>query len=190
MKALIGLNMKQAKEVAKQELGIKRIGESRFKMILDEGVKKGDFIISGDYLLSPDQDPFSLIDDVEIETIPPATKDIHPEDAHLDHRLSSSDLPRAGDMYHYRSYTGEVVQGEVKSMVCFAECQNPDGTWQTVAYQDLYLKKKGVPKETLLNHLKAYYSNNDYLRAERKVLLKEIQDLKDQKEQLTKSSAG
>ena len=98
--------------------------------------------------------------------------------AHLDPKLSTSDLPRAGDLYHYRSYTGEVVQGEVKSTICFAECQNPDGTWQTVAFQDLYLKKRGVPKETMLNHLNAYYQNNNHLRAEQDKILKELSELK------------
>ena len=78
-----------------------------------------------------------------------------------------------------RSYTGEVVQGEVKSVVCFAECQNPNGTWQTVALQDLHLKKKGVPKETMLNHLTAYYQNNNHLLSERDQLLKEIAELKE-----------
>jgi hypothetical protein len=70
------------------------------------------------------------------------------------------------------------VQGEVKSTICFAECQNPDGTWQTVAFQDLYLKKRGVPKETMLNHLNAYYQNNNNLRSERDQLLKEISELR------------
>ena len=185
MKALIGLNFKQAKEVAKQELGVKRMGDARFQMILDEGVKRGDFVIAGDLIQTPDFDPFSLLEEEE-DLIPeapsnstpePNTKTPHPEVASIDPKLSSSDLPRAGDMYHYRSYTGEVVQGEVMSMICFAECRNPDGTWQTVAYQDLHLKKKGVPRETMLNHLNAYYQNNNHLVAERKRLTSEIADL-------------
>ena len=199
MKALIGLNLKKAKEVAKHELGVKRMGDARFKMILDEGVKRGDFIISGDMIESAG-DPFDFFGIEEIEEQPPVeeeqppvvdqtsydikTQTLHPEVVHLDPRLSSSDLPRPGDMYYYRSYNGEVVQGEVKSTICFAECQNPDGTWQSVAFQDLHLKKKGIPKETMLNHLRAYYQDNAHLRtecnrldSERKKLTNEIEDL-------------
>jgi hypothetical protein len=189
MKAIIGLTLKEAKEVAKQELGVKRMGDARFQMILDEGVRKGELAIVGDMIQEPClEDPFDLLEQAIDETPPPsiATKVIHPEEAHLDPKLSSSDLPRAGDLYHYRNYHGDVVQGEVKSMICFAECQNPDGTWQTVAFQDLYLKKKGVPKETLLNSLKAYYQTNDYLHAEHKRLLKEINQLKDDLNDLKK----
>jgi hypothetical protein len=191
MKALIGLTIKKAKEVAKQELGVKRMGDARFQMILDQGVKSGDFILEGDMIKDPnisEADPLDLdlfgeieVCEAESETPPDpviSTKTLHPEVAHLDPKLSSSDLPRAGDLYHYRSYSGEVVQGEVKSTICFAECQNPDGTWQTVAFQDLYLRDKGIPRETLLNHLNAYYQNNNFLRAERDQLLKEINDLK------------
>lgn len=185
MKVLVGLTLKKAKEVAKQELGVKRMGEARFKMILDQGVKSGDFVIQGDMIVDPSQDdPFDFLEDAvvcEEENPKPtiSTKTPHPEVAHLDPKLSSSDLPRAGDMYHYRSYTGEIVQGEVKSVVCFAECQNPNGTWQTVALQDLHLKKRGVPKETMLNHLTAYYQNNNHLRAERDQILKEINELEE-----------
>ena len=185
MKALIGLTLKKAKEVAKQELGVKRMGDARFKMILDQGIKSGDFILDGDMIKDPNQceaDPLDLFGDAIIEDDESpdpviSTKTVHPEVAHLDPKLSSSDLPRAGDLYHYRSYTGEVVQGEVKSTICFAECQNPDGTWQTVAFQDLYLKKRGVPKETMLNHLNAYYQNNNHLRAEQDKILKELSEL-------------
>lgn len=188
MKALIGLTLKKAKEVAKQELGVKRMGDARFKMILDEGVKKGVFIIEGDMIKDPDQDdPFSFfeeVEEVEQPEVQVSTKTIHPPAAHLDPKLSSSDLPRAGDLYHYRSYTGDVVQGEVKSTICFAECQNPDGTWQSVAFQDLYLKKRGVPKETLLNHLKAFYQDNDHLHSERQRLLKEISQLEEKLSEL------
>tara|TARA_B000000557_G_scaffold259125_1_gene254545 strand:- start:1244 stop:1828 length:585 start_codon:yes stop_codon:yes gene_type:complete len=185
MKALIGLTLKKAKEVAKQELGVKRMGDARFKMILDQGVKSGDFILDGDMIKDPSEDdPLDLFGEVEIEEdVSPdpviSTKTVHPKVAHLDPKLSSSDLPRAGDLYHYRSYSGEVVQGEVKSTICFAECQNPDGTWQTVAFQDLYLKKRGVPRETMLNHLNAYYQNNNKLRSERDQLLKEIRELEE-----------
>ena len=183
MKALIGLTLKKAKEVAKQELGVKRMGEARFKMLLDQGVRAGDFIIDGDMIKDPNQyDPLSFFEEAVVEEIPEptiSTKTTHPKESHIDPKLSSSDLPRAGDLYHYRSYTGEVVQGEVKSVVCFAECQNPNGTWQTVALQDLHLKKKGVPKETMLNHLNAYYQNNNHLLSERDQLLKEIAELKE-----------
>lgn len=191
MKALIGLTLKKAKEVAKQELGVKRMGDARFQMILDQGVKSGDFILEGDMIKDPnisstdplDLDLFGEVEEVEeeVEASPDpviSTKTTHPEVAHLDPKLSSSDLPRAGDLYHYRSYSGEVVQGEVKSAICFAECLNPNGTWQTVAFQDLYLKKRGVPKETMLNHLNAYYQNNNNLRSERDQLLREISELR------------
>lgn len=184
MKALIGLTIKKARERAKQELGVKRMGEARFKMLLDQGVRVGDFIIDGDMIKDPSSisDPLDLFGEVVVEednSPDPviSTKALHPEVAHLDPKLSSSDLPREGDLYHYRSYSGEVVQGEVKSAICFAECQNPDGTWQTVAFQDLHLKKRGVPRETMLNHLNAYYQNNNNLRAERDQLLKEISEL-------------
>ena len=189
MKALVGLTLKKAKQVAKQELGVKRMGDARFKMILDQGVKSGDFVLEGDMIKEPyEADPLDLFGEVEVEVeaeadVAPAisTKSVHPQVAHLDPKLSSSDLPRLGDLYHYRSYTGEVVQGEVKSTICFAECQNPDGTWQTVAFQDLYLKKRGVPKETMINHLNAHYQNNNHLKAERDQLLKEIGELKEAK---------
>jgi hypothetical protein len=186
MKALIGLSIKQAKETAKQELGVKRMGDARFQMILDEGVRKGDFIIDGDMIRDGSVDSFFDFEvmetEVEIEPkidVPPIidSKTPHPSEANLDPKLSSSDLPRAGDMYYYRSYTGDVVQGEVVSVVCFAECQNPDGTWQSVAFQDLHIRGKGIPKETLLNSLRAYYKNNDHLRAEKNQLLKEIEKL-------------
>ncbi len=183
MKALIGLTLKKAKEVAKQELGVKRMGDARFKMILEQGVRVGDFILDGDMIKDPNQeDPLSFFEEAVVEETPEpiiSTKTTHPVVANIDPKLSSSDLPRAGDFYHYRSYTGEVVQGEVKSVVCFAECQNPNGTWQTVALQDLHLKKKGVPKETMLNHLTAYYQNNNHLLSERDRLLKEIAELKE-----------
>jgi len=195
MKALIGLNLKEAKEVAKQELGTKRIGDARFKMILDQGVKNGDFIIEGNMIKGNMikgslADPLGLFEEVVVEETEnhkpvedlksdPLTKTYHPEVVHLDPNLSSSDLPRAGDLYHYRSYSGEIVQGEVKSTICFAECLNPNGTWQSVAFQDLHIKKKGVPKETVINHLNAYYQNNNHLRAERDQLLNEIKEIKE-----------
>ena len=189
MKALIGLTLKKAKDVAKQELGTKRMGDARFKMILDKGIKNGDFIVVGDMIKDPSQDdPFDLIKESlvceasqsdEQAQSNPSTKSLHPEVAHLDPKLSSSDLPRPGDLYHYKSYTGEIVQGEVKSVVCFTECLNPNGTWQAVAFQDLYLKKRGVPKETMLNHLNAFYQNNNHLLGERDRLLKEINQLKE-----------
>jgi hypothetical protein len=196
MKALIGLTIKKAKEVAKQELGVKRMGDARFQMILDQCIKNGDFILDGDMIRNPaEADPLDLFGDVVVwsETSEPdnsepveepisepniPTKTPHPKEVHTDPKLSSSDLPRAGDIYYYRSYTGEVVQGEVVSVVCFAECQNPNGTWQSVTLQDLHLKKKGVPKETMINHLNAYYQNNSHLKAERDQLLKEISELK------------
>jgi hypothetical protein len=189
MKALIGHPVKKAKEIAKRELGVKKMGEARYQMILDEGVKRGDFIINNGMIQAstvesffdfgvPEESQEEFQEDLHEEPQQVATKTLHPEVAHLDPKLSSSDLPRPGDLYHYRSYTGEVVQGEVKSTVCFAECQNPDGTWQTVAFQDLYLRSKGIPKETMLNHLNAYYQNNAHLRAERDALLKEIAQIK------------
>ena len=192
MKALIGLNLKEAKEVAKQELGTKRIGDARFKMILDQGVKNGDFIIEGNMIKGSLADPLGLFECLFEEVVveetenhksvedlksDPLTKTYHPEVVHLDPNLSSSDLPRAGDLYHYRSYSGEIVQGEVKSTICFAECLNPNGTWQSVAFQDVHITKKDVPKETVINHLNAYYQNNNHLKAERDQLLKEISEL-------------
>ncbi len=207
MKSLIGLNLKKAKEVAKQELGVKRMGEARFQMILDEGIKRGDFILEGDTIkgVQAQVDPLNFFEGFdEVEEEPPVveepnyevkTKTIHPPVAHLDPKLSSSDLPRPGDMYYYRSYKGgEIVQGEVKSTICFVECQNSDGTWQSVAFQDLHLKKKGIPKETILDHLRAYYQNNDHLISEckkldteRNKLLNEISDLESKVKELKKT---
>ena len=186
MKALIGHNLKKAKEIAKQELRVKRMGEARFQMILDQGVKNGDFVIEGDLIKEVVEDDLFFDNLIEIEdetedevepTFEVKVKKTHPPEANLDPRLSSSDLPRLGDIFYYRSYTGEVVQGEVKSVVCFAECANPNGTWQTVAYQDLHLKKKGVPKDTMVKHLTAYYSTNNHLDQERKRLINEIAEL-------------
>lgn len=197
MKALIGHTLKQAKEIAKQELGVKRMGEARFKMLLDEGVKKGDFIIEGSNIVPPYEeleDFFNLggqetetevEQETEVEPLIKA-KSSHPEEAHLDPSLSSSDLPRKGDLYHYRSYTGEVVQGEVISSLCFAECQNPNGTWQVVAFQDLYLKKKSVPREGMSNVLSAYYQNNNKLRGETSRLRSEYESLNSKIEELKK----
>ncbi len=186
MKSLIGMTLKAAKEHAKHELGVKRMGDARFKMILEEGVKKGDFVVQDGMLIDPSEsDPLDFfVDEPEPEVIPPRTKLPHPEVAHIDQKLASSDLPRAGDMYHYRSYNGEVVQGEILSTVCFAECRNPDGTWQTVALQDLHLKKKGIPKETMLNHLNAYYKDNSHLNTERTRLNSEIATLEAKIEEL------
>ena len=186
MKSLIGMTLKDAKEHAKRELGVKRMGDARFKMILEEGVKKGDFIVEGGILIDPAQsDPLDFfVDEPEPEVIPPKTKVPHPPVAHIDPRLSSSDLPRTGDMYFYRDRHGSVAQGEILSIVCFADCRNPDGSWQTVALQDLHLKKKGVPKETMLNHLSAYYETNSRLDSERTRLTNEIASLETKIEQL------
>ena len=199
MKALIGSTLKEAREIAKKELGVKRMGEARFQMILDEGIKKGDFSIQGDLIVSASVDTFFDFEEAPVEEAPVeveeapvevspvelSVKVTHPEDAHIDPKLASSDLPRPGDMYFYRSYTGDVVQGEVVSVICFAECKNPDGTWQSVALQDLHIKAKGVPRDTMLNHLRAYYEDNRKLadetanlRRERDRLLAEIEDLK------------
>ena len=180
MKSLAGHTLREAKEIAKRELGVKRMGEARFQMLLDEGVKKGDFIIEGAHIIS--KPPFfdllgDLIEEPEpIVEPPPAAKIPHPESAHLDPKLSSSDLPRKGDLYYYRAYTGEIVQGEILSALCFTECQNPNGTWQTVAFQDLCLNKKGVPKETKIN-LEAHYFDCNQLKAENKKLLAEHERL-------------
>ncbi len=186
MKSLIGMTLKDAKEHAKRELGVKRMGDARFKMILEEGVKKGDFMVQDGILIDPAQsDPLDFfVEEPEPEVIPPKTKVPHPPVAHIDPRLSSSDLPRAGDMYFYRDRHGSVVQGEILSTVCFADCRNPDGSWQTVALQDLHLKKKGVPKETMLNHLSAYYETNSRLNSERIRLENEIASLETKIEQL------
>ena len=207
MKALIGLNKKKAKEVAKKELGVKRMGDARFQMILDEGIKRGDFIVEGDTIKGVQEqvDVMNFFEGLEEKETPVKeepnyevkTKTIHPEVAHIDPKLSSSDLPRPGDMYYYRSYKGgEIVQGEVQSTICFVECQNSDGTWQSVAFQDLYLKKKGIPKETMLDHLRAYYQNNNHLISEckkldteRNKLLKEISDLESKVKELNKNAS-
>jgi len=67
MKALIGLTIKKAKEVAKQELGVKRMGDARFKMVLDQCIKNGDFILDGDMIRNPaEADPLDLFGDVVV----------------------------------------------------------------------------------------------------------------------------
>ncbi len=180
MKELVGHTIKDAKEVAKKILGTKRMGESRFQLILDEGIRNGDFIIKGDQIVEKDflDELDELFLDVELPDL--QTKIPHPQS--INSEVKKGDLPRPGDMYYYRSYSGEVVQGEVISVIYFAECQNPDGTWQTNLFQDLFLKKKGVPTKRGIHSHNAYYRDNERLRIERDRLLEEIGQLKRKRE--------
>ena len=90
----------------------------------------------------------------------------HPVEVQLDESLRRSDLPLPGDLYYYKGYEGGVVQGEVIRSYCFAEMRNPNGTWQTVFFQDLSLTKKGV--STPVN-LRGYYEDNRQLKLKKEL---------------------
>jgi hypothetical protein len=185
MNELIGHTLKEAKEIAKRQLGLNRMGDARFMLLLEGS----DLSLVEDKIVEmfnfEEEGEESLLDLEELISDPKSAnvgvKKLHPPHAHLDEALvSKGDLPRKGDLYYYRSYLGKVVQGEVMSCICFAECLNPDGTWQTVSLQDLFLKKKGIPKED--SSLFAYYQDNSKLRFERDQLLQEIEELKKKKQ--------
>lgn len=119
--------------------------------------------------------------------------DTHPINTLSDHALALlgltdqvtpdlSELPRLGDLYHYRTYQGNLVQGEVLGVYCFMEVANPDGSYQTVSLTEAAVKKKETPKPYSLT---SYLSDNRKLTAERDRLLKEIEQLKSIKEDLS-----
>ena len=53
--------------------------------------------------------------------------------------------------------------------------RNPNGTWQTVLFQDLSLTKKGVGTPV---DLRGYYEDNRQLKLELERLKKELEALK------------
>lgn len=176
----VGLTLKQAKTEAKTQLGVKKMGEARFQMLLDEGIAQGHFQITGDTLSAP-SGMFDEIDSIlEPENNPvvevsgirlpqPETLDVsgYPKDQ----------LPRKGDLYYYQSYQGGVVQGEVLGVSCFADMLNPNGSFQSVSLTEMSVVKKRLPKRS---DITAWCQSNTKLRAERDALLKEIKELKEQ----------
>lgn len=107
--------------------------------------------------------------ELEVEECPPA-------------RLPTPDLgvvgtlPRKGDMYYYKNYQGEVVQGEVLSVVVTCEVLNPDGTYQSIPAQDLSLNKSRVT--TSSPQLKRWVLDNSKLTAQYNTLLKRVERLR------------
>lgn len=85
-------------------------------------------------------------------------------------------LPRKGDMYYYKNYQGEVVQGEVLSVVVTCEVLNPDGTYQSIPAQDLSLNKSQVT--TSSPQLKRWVLDNSKLTAQYNTLLKRVERLR------------
>jgi hypothetical protein len=201
MDYLIGLSIKEAKDLARRELGLKRLGDARFQMLLEEGVSKGIFQIEGGQIVAPSSDSLDVWDDlleeesapshieaspsletsleeetstqVNLETLPlkPAT----PAQMDVSGKLKS-ELPRSGDLYYYQSYQGGVVQGEVKGVYCFVEVINPDGTYQSLSLSEIAETKKALGK--CKKTPKAYVIDNMALRAERDRLLREIEALR------------
>lgn len=201
MDYLIGLSIKEAKDLARRELGLKRLGEARFQMLLEEGVSKGIFQIEGDQIVAPSSDSLDVWDDLleegsapsHIETSPPLETPLEEETptqvnletlplkpatpAQLDvSGKLKSELPRSGDLYYYHSYQGGVVQGEVKGVYCFVEVINPDGTYQSLSLSEIAETKKALGK--CKKAPKAYVIDNMALRAERDRLLREIESLR------------
>ena len=166
------------------------MGGARWGKILDYGYENGLFKeetigASKKLILTPLLDKAPEVNKVvvevaEIEEAPVVERfPIKAKKPHPDLNVGRSDLPQAGDMYHYRSYSGEVVLGEVISSYTFVDVHNPDGTWQTVALQDLHETKREARKNPAVD-LRAYYQENNDLRAERDRLLQEIEKLKSQ----------
>lgn len=179
------------KSVACRSIGITKMGGARWGKILDYGYENGLFRedtigASKKLILTPLLDKAPEVKKVVIEETPEIEETpvverfpIKAKKPHPDLNVGRSDLPQAGDMYYFRSYRGEVVQGEVISSYTFVDVQNPDGTWQTVALQDLHETKQGAKRSQAID-LRAYYQENKDLRAERDRLLQEIEQLKSQ----------
>ena len=179
----VGLTLKKAKEEAKHQLGVKKMGEARFQMLLDEGAEeievRGGVVVARvnelDFLLSAEDDFADEAIEVTGARLPqPEALDVsgYPEDQ----------LPRKGDLYYYPSYQGGVVQGEVLGVYCFAEMLNPDGSFQSCSLTEMSVKKKPLPKRA---NTTAWSMSNARLRAERDQLLKEIEELKRKKTELS-----
>lgn len=173
---MIGLSLEDAKSALKAELGVKRMGSKRFLkelesrgLVLLEGVVCSEGVSSEDIPL-PEK---TLKGDRQVSLL--EVKKPHPVEVQLDESLRRSDLPLPGDLYYYKGYEGGVVQGEVIRSYCFAEMRNPNGTWQTVLFQDLSLTKKGVGTPV---DLRGYYEDNRQLKSELEKLKKELEALK------------
>lgn len=179
----VGLTLKKAKEEAKHQLGVKKMGDARFQMLLDEGAEeievRGGVVVARvdelDFLLSEDSDLTDETVEVAGVRLPqPEALDVsgYPEDQ----------LPRKGDLYYYQSYQGGLVQGEVLGVYSFAEMLNPDGSFQSCSLTEMSVKKKPVPRKA---HTTAWAMDNLKLKAERDRLLKEIEELKRKKAELS-----
>tara|TARA_Y100001970_G_C14124999_1_gene798446 strand:+ start:573 stop:1238 length:666 start_codon:yes stop_codon:yes gene_type:complete len=184
------------RKVACQAIGISKMGAARWQRILDYGYDHKIFELqevgtSKKAVLHPldvqetqstepeliwtfsDLDPTKTLieptkDEFETQALPP----------HLLDGVKESDLPQPGDMMFYRSYQGQVVQGEILAARCVVDVRNPDGTYQTVLLSDLHDSKKGVSRVRGNQQLTAYYLDNTRLRRERDQLLQEIESLK------------
>lgn len=178
----VGLTLKQAKTEAKAQLGVKKMGEARFQMLLDEGITQGHFQITGETLSAP-SGMFDELDALleapdESEPAPEVsgTKLPQPEALSIS-GYPTDQIPRKGDLYYYQSYQGGVVQGEVLGVYCFAEMLNPDGSFQSVSLSEMSVVKKKLPKRA---NITAWSMDNTKLRAERDALVKELEELKSQ----------
>ena len=172
---MIGLTEAEVKEALKKELGVKRMGSKRLLSELGTlGLELSDGIVREQSEDSSEE---------EVEVSPRRERQVslldvkkpHPVEVQLDESLRRSDLPLPGDLYYYKSYEGGVVLGEVIRSYCFAEMRNPNGTWQTVLFQDLSLTKKGVGTPV---DLRGYYEDNRQLKLELERLKKEMEALK------------
>lgn len=184
------------KSVACSKIGITRMGQARWNKILEYGYAnrffKAEAIgMSGKLILTALKSvevesvevEVEAVETVEVETVSAKEEFAIPTKATHPPRLEGvvkSDLPQAGDMLHYRSYTGGVVQGEVLSSYCFVDMLNPNGTYQVVMLENLHNTKQEARMDRVSEEMRVYYANNNKLRAERNELLKEIDSLKAQ----------
>ena len=174
---MIGLSLEDAKSALKAELGVKRMGSKRF---LKELESRGLVLLEGVVCSEGSSSDISLPEKTPKEDRQVSLLEVkkpHPVEVQLDESLRRSDLPLPGDLYYYKGYEGGVVQGEVIRSYCFAEMRNPNGTWQTVFFQDLSLTKKGVGSRPLLN-LRGYYEDNRRVKLDLERLKKELEALK------------
>jgi len=172
---MIGLSLEDAKSALKADLGVKRMGSKRF---LKELESRGLVLLEGVICSEGSSSDISLPEKTPKEDRQVSLLEVkkpHPVEVQLDESLRRSDLPLPGDLYYYKGYEGGVVQGEVIRSYCFAEMRNPNGTWQTVLFQDLSLTKKGVGTPV---DLRGYYEDNRQLKLELERLKKELEGLK------------
>jgi hypothetical protein len=173
---MIGLSLEDAKTALKAELGVTRMGSKRFlKELESRGLVLLGGVVCGGDSSSEDAPPPEKTPKEDRQVSLLEVKKPHPVEVQLDESLRRSDLPLQGDLYYYKGYEGGVVQGEVIRSYCFAEMLNPNGTWQTVLFQDLSLTKKGVGTPV---DLRGYYEDNRQLKLELERLKKELEALK------------